>query len=192
MTSLQKMLLSVSLFSLTAFSVQAGAVGAFVSYVETEDAAEGSGYGAKLELGFSEEVSLEGRISRLEDFEPDVGLPADQPPAGLEVTPIEVGLSFKIPLQEMLIPYIGGGVGIYLLEVDSDGLNADIDDEFGWYGFGGLKINISQTLTLFAEVQYRSIEGTFESSSLIDDLNRDRVDVELSSLGANAGIMINW
>ena len=179
----------IPLLALLPFSLFAGGIGGFVTYLDSSDAGDGTGVGGLLQLGVSEEVALELRVSKVDDFEADLQLPFIVTPLELEVTPIEAGFTFDIPLQDSITPYLGIGAGIYLIDAELDDFDADLDDEFGWYALGGVRIGLSNTLHVFGEIFYRSLEGTVNDSR---DFTLEDTDVDLGSLGANLGIMARW
>ncbi len=169
----------------------AGGISGYGSYWDTEDASDGYGAGAKLNVTFAGPIELELRGGYFPDLSEDI-------PGGdldLEVIPIEAGLIFRLPVADAAVsPYGGGGVGYYMLELEAEGpggsATLDLDDEVGWYLVGGLTIHLSDTLAIFAEGKYTTIEGTAENDDL--DLIEDEFDIDLGGIGANAGLTLLW
>jgi len=113
----------------------------------------------------------------------------------VSLTPIEASLKF-LPLgrRTQLIPYVGGGAGMYLWRVNIRGsiINFDVADvfldaddneligylvefadleernriSFGYHVFGGIMYPIGNRLTLEAEFRYRAVKGKFEDAFL--------------------------
>lgn len=158
----------------------AGALGGYFSHIDTEDAGESDGFGVKLALNYSSTASLDIRVAVFDEFE-DLD--------DLELIPIEVGLTFYPGKLDKFKPYLGLGVGYYLLDTDA----VDLDDELGWYGTAGLELPVADSLSLFIEAQYRQIEGTYEGDNFdLDNINDDRADLELEGFSLNAGILLEW
>jgi len=113
----------------------------------------------------------------------------------VSLTPIEASLKI-LPLgrRVQLIPYFGGGAGMYLWKVnlrgeiinfDAPELFLDADDNeligypiefsdleernrinFGYHVFGGIMYPIGNRLTIEAEFRYRAVKGKFEDAFL--------------------------
>lgn len=113
----------------------------------------------------------------------------------VSLTPIEASLKI-LPLgrRTQLIPYFGGGAGMYLWSVNLRGsiINFDITDQFldandnpltgyaieyadleernrisfGYHVFGGIMYPIGNRLTLEAEFRYRAVKGEFKDAFL--------------------------
>ena len=183
----------VAIMALVACSTvaRAGGLGIYGANWSPNDADAGYGAGAKLQFG--DTVAIELRGSYFQDLSDDVdsvGLDVD-----LEVIPLEVGLVIKIPTGGAITPYIGGGGGYYKMEVEAENIlgqkqTIDIDDEIGWYAVGGLEIAISDGVALFGEAQYRQVEATAQGDD-VDEIEED-VDIDLTGIGFNAGLLFAW
>lgn len=56
-------------------------------------------------------------------------------------------------------PYIGGGVGLGIVEVESDGLGGEESDEgFAWQAIGGVAVPVSDRMDVVVDYRYLSIE----------------------------------
>jgi hypothetical protein len=158
-----------------------GGVGVFGSYWDTKDLGPGFGGGVKFKADLAEFFAFEVRascITKLDDWEGD-----DE----LFIIPIEAGLMFNIPLgDEVPITLYGGGGGGYAILPEAD--DVDYDDEFCFFGVGGLEIAMGEGASLFAEAQYRFLE--------IDGADTDVGDFEaegkLSGLSVNAGLLFRF
>lgn len=113
----------------------------------------------------------------------------------VSLTPIEASLKI-LPLgrRTQLIPYIGGGAGMYLWKVKLRGdiINFDITEEFldandnpltgyaienaileernrisfGYHVFAGVMYPIGERMTIEGEFRYRAVKGKFEDAFL--------------------------
>lgn len=183
---MRRFLAVLAVLALGATAASANGVGAFGSYWDTKDAESGFGGGAKLAVDLGSVVNLELRGAYFPDLSDDVGAVN----VDLKATAIEAGAVLRMPLSDTLALYVGGGGGYYLLEADSDLGDVDIDDEAGWYAVAGLEIGLSDSVAIIAEAKYTSLEATAQNDD-IDEL-RDGADVDLTGLGANAGLMLKW
>ena len=177
-----------ALISFLSASAFAGAIGAFGSYWDTEDAGESYGYGLRLASTSDPAGFLELRLSRFDNFEDD----ENGNYSSLEVIPIDLGMTLNMTPADSLQFYIGGGGSYYMMESEVDTPSGkrdpDIDDEWGWYGLAGIKLELSPSLHLFAEGVYRRVEGSFPADKL-EDVDSD-VDFKLDGWGANAGLLL--
>jgi len=150
------------------------------AYWSTKDAKEAYGATAKLRWGIAE---LRG------SYFSDVTADTDPERFDFEISaiPIEAGLAFRFAEGAAFSPYVGGGVGYYLLDT-SEG---DIDDEVGWYAVAGGEFGrMPSGLAFNVEAIYRGIEATVneDDDGFPDDI-RDDVHLDLSGIGVNAGIV---
>lgn len=153
--------------------------GLFVSQWSPKDGEDTIGGGAKLEFG-GEPLALELRGSY---FEADVTGHDDD---SITLIPADIGLVVSVPLGDSPVSlHAMGGASWYFLDSDA----ADLDDEAGWYAGGGLRVEVSDGLALFAEAQYRSLEYT---ASEDDPDNLAKNDVDFSALTYNGGLMFTW
>lgn len=122
-----------------------------------------------------------------DDYEPDFS------PAHLfsvSITPIQLSLKLTpMGRQDKIIPYVGGGVGLYIWTVRLQGDMVDFDDEwyyedpdlgdvaiypiwntdaraenriaFGYHVFGGIMIPFARRITLDVEFKYNVAKGNF-------------------------------
>jgi hypothetical protein len=183
-----KIIVFATLISFLSASAFAGAIGAFGSYWDSEDAGESYGYGLRLASTSDPAGFLELRVSRFDNFEDD-----DKGSySGLDVIPIDIGMTLNMTPADSLQFYIGGGGSYYMMESEIETASGkhelDIDDEWGCYGLAGIKLELSPSLHLFAEGVYRQVEGTFPNDKL-EDVDSD-VDFKLDGWGANAGILL--
>lgn len=140
-------------------------LGAFYSYVDSEDLGIGHGLGAKLKLNVMEILSIEGRASYMEFEDNDI-----------EMIPLEAAAMFVLPLGNFR-PYAGLGAGYYIFS----GNGWDLSDEIGYFPMVGLQLNIGSDLGLFAEGRWVFLESDIENSPN---------EVDVSGLGVNIGISL--
>ena len=163
-----------------------GLAGMF-AYWETDDLDASEGYGIKLVGTEDPSGYLEFRVSRFSGFQSTDGSPSIE----AEVTPIEAGMTYNLSKRDGFKIYLGGGGGYYLMEATVDAgageRDADIDNEWGWYGVAGLELGLTGTLQLFAEGMYRSVDGAVPAGG-VEGLD-ERLELEFDGLGGNAGVM---
>jgi outer membrane protein W len=150
------------------------------AYWSTKDTDEAYGVMTKLRWGI---VELRGT------YFSDVTADTDPERFDFEVSaiPLEAGLAFHFAEDAAFSPYVGGGAGYYLL----DTTEGDIDDEVGWYLVAGGDFGRRPSgLAFNVEAIYRGIEATVneDDDGFPDDI-RDDVDLDLSGIGVNAGIV---
>jgi hypothetical protein len=80
--------------------------------------------------------------------------------------------------------YAGGGATYYFLDAD----HGSIDDEVGWFLEAGAELAITSYMGVFGEAVWRSVEGTVDD----DDIDTDRVDIDLDGLAVNIGLIFRW
>jgi len=103
----------------------------------------------------------------------------------ISITPVQFSLKLT-PLgrRNKIIPYVGGGVGIYLWNVRLRGYLIDFSDEWldtvedvtiypiysvdarednrisvGWHAFGGIMFPVARRMTLEVEFKYNNVKG---------------------------------
>lgn len=156
-------------------------LGFFVSQWSPKDGDDTIGGGAKLEFG-GDPLALEIRGSY---FETDVTGTADADES-ITLIPADLGLLVSVPVGNSPITlHAMGGATWYFLDSDT----VELDDEAGWYAGGGLRIAFNDSLALFAEAQYRSLEYTAAE----DDVNElEENDVDFSAMTYNGGLILTW
>ncbi len=171
---------TVAVLALLAGPASAADFGLFGAYWDTKDADQALGGGVKVD--FARIVEL--RASYFSD------LTADTSPESrdfeIKAVPLEAGLNFKFAQSDRFTPYVGGGIGYYLLDTN----RGDIDDETGWYAVVGADIKGSSGLGFMVEGIYRGMEATVRDDDP-NDITGD-VDVDFGGLGVNAGLVWSW
>jgi hypothetical protein len=184
---MKSIILAILCCAVLATSARADGLAGMFSYWETDDLGASEGYGIKL-VGTEDPAGyLEFRFSRFSGFESDEGSPAIE----AEVTPIEVGMTYNLSNRDDFMIYLGGGGGYYMMEATVDvgagGRDADIDNEWGWYGLAGVEIRLASSLHLFAEGMYRSVDAAVPAGG-VDGLE-EKLNLEFDGLGGNAGLL---
>ncbi|HEV8577738.1 MAG TPA: outer membrane beta-barrel protein [Thermoanaerobaculia bacterium] len=173
----RQILWTVAVLALLAGPASAADFGLFGSYWDTKDADQALGVGGKVDFA----RFLELRASYFSD------LTADTSPESrdfeLKALPLEAGVNFKFAQSDRVQPYVGGGIGYYLLDTN----RGDIDDETGWYGVIGANIKGSSNLGFMVEGIYRGMEATVRGDDP-GDITGD-VDIDFGGLGVNAGLL---
>jgi hypothetical protein len=171
-------------FVVAAGSATATDLGLHGAYWNTDQAERTFGFGAKLRFSF-----VELRATYFDDVTADV----EPESADFEIKayPLEGGIVIQFLKNSMVRPYVGGGVGYYLLDTNL----GDVDDEIGYYLVGGLDIGAPSSRVAFSfEGIYRNIEGSVRGE-LFDpdfDIEEDEIDLDLSGIGANAGVVFRF
>ncbi|MGD2294887.1 MAG: hypothetical protein PVF22_03530 [Candidatus Aminicenantes bacterium] len=125
----------------------------------------------------------------------------------VSITPIQASLKVA-PLGrgKSIIPYIGGGVGLYIWSVRLQGFIVDFADDtweydpgtgplvpvypvyesfaredsrlsIGYHGFAGIMIPVAQKFTLEAEIKYNSVKGNFRTGADASFVGFDAFDM---------------
>jgi hypothetical protein len=97
-----------------------------------------------------------------------------------QIFPLDFGLRYLFSDGKKVRPYLGGGVSY----VVADANRLAVDDGFGLYALGGLRVGRQQGINFMVELLYRWAEVTVEYGQGLDD------DVTLGGFGASAGIAL--
>lgn len=182
---LKKWMTTAVVLGVTAQVAWADGVGVFGSYWDTKDAGSEIGYGAKLKFGLGPDVFFSIRGSYFEFEERSA-----EGKSTLEVIPIEAALVFHLDYMGPVYPYVGGGAGYYLMDLEWEGpggaVSPSVDDEFGWFVLAGIEMDLSPRIAVFGEAKY-----TWLKIDRIDGLDTTG-DNKLDGFGANAGLIFKW
>lgn len=185
---MKTLLKSMVALAFMAQAVSAGYLGLFGAYWDPEDADSEIGFGAKLAFPLSPEFTLQFRGKYFEFEQEGIGGPGTR--ATLEVIPIQAALIYNFQSDSPVRPYIGGGVGYYLFDLEwadqQQVLQPDVDDEVGYFALGGLRFEINPQFSLFAEASY-----TWVQIKRIAGF-RTTGDDTLDGVGFNAGLTLHW
>ena len=191
------LLAALTLFLLLpASAAMASGLSLYGSYWNANDLDDVAGAGVKFSIPMGGLVNLDLRGTYYEPFDEEaLREELDDPfddntdreifPGEISVIPLEAGLSFNLG-QGSIRPSVGAGVSYLLLDVD----RGEIDDEVGWYGNVAIDFASESSVGFFAEGLYRSVEGQVNEDR--DDLDFDRVDIDLTGFAVNAGVVWRW
>ncbi len=131
----------------------------------------------------------------------------------VSITPLQLSVKL-MPMgrRNRIIPYVGGGVGLYFWSVGIRGYMIDFTDEavweeqgfpdvtvygitqtdaressrttLGYHAFGGLMVPIGDRVTLSAEFRYNAAKGKFKADSAFTDFE----DFDLGGYALTAGL----
>ena len=182
----------LALSLLAAGATHAGSFGVGASYWDTEDVGESAGGGIQFAFQMTPLLDFETRATyfkELSDEPLDELFDGDSPfDTGLTAIPVEIGLRLNFARDAASFrPYASAGASYYILDSEF----GDVDDEYGWYAGLGTSIG-GGNVAFFAEILYRSAEGTADISEIGDDAFDDTLPIDLTGFGANAGIRWNW
>jgi hypothetical protein len=161
---------------------------------------------ARYDHFFGDFVNLGGSVSFFDadthvvdsDFEFENGDPITRR-IRLQIVPVEVNLHF-LPAgrNEVIIPYVGGGVGAYYWEYEEIGdfvFNRNTGNEIvrtgdaysdgwdgGWHVEGGVQIPFSRSATFTAEAKYFNVDGDLDVRGF--DASFEPIDLSMTSFSA--------
>ena len=176
---------------LTAAPAAAGELAVYGSYWDTSDLAESAGVGVKLGLG-SGLLGFEARLGYYPDLTEEFRDVVDEAfeddlDFEVEVRPIDLGITLNFAQSEPIQPFLVGGGSYYLIDTNV----LDVDDEFGYYVGGGLRVG-GDSFGFYAEALYRQIEGSIDGEidepGDLNDVFVDDFDLDLSGVNVNAGV----
>lgn len=149
-------------------------LGAFGSYLNSNDLGPGYGGGAKVELNPIDWLSVDGRASWIHFADTDVTM-----------VPLEVAGLLNFPLAgERIVPYVGAGAGYYLFEA----ADADLQNKVGFFPLVGLEFGLWR-VSVLAEARWLFLQTDVESAR--GELrNLDEADVD--GLGINVGVLFRF
>jgi hypothetical protein len=167
----------------------------FGAYQDTDERDDTAGGGVAVGFPVAEILDIMVRgtyLEKLEDDPLDGVLDDDEEVfiGELETIPIDVGVRWEFTDRETgAQPYVNGGATYWLLDADQ----GDVDDEIGFFVGLGSTFGNREGVSFYIEGLYRQVEGTVEGA--IDeggDAVDDDFDIDLSGIGANAGIRFGW
>jgi outer membrane protein len=127
-------------------------LGARIAYVNyDEEPNDAAMYGVNLTYFFHRYASFELSVDYTDADV--VGLSGDA--GALEQVPVLLTLRMHFSTNPMVSPYIGGGVGYYFNDFDSDsGSPIDVDNNFGVHVNGGLEVFITDNAAINLDIKY--------------------------------------
>ncbi len=149
-------------------------LGAFGSYLDSDDLGAGYGGGVKLELSPISLLSLDGRVSWIQFDDVDV-----------DMVPVELAARLNLPLfGERIEPYVGAGVGYYHFEADG----VDLDDNVGFFPLAGLEFGLRH-IAFFAEARWLFLQT--DVSNAVEELENVN-EADIDGLGVNIGLLVRF
>ncbi len=138
-------------------------LGVFASRWDSRDHGTMDGYGVRMGWRVFQQAELEARTSYFSS-KTDI--------RKTTVIPLEAALTIRIPAGRELAPYLGGGVGYYMMEAKYSGSEPRTHSEevAGYFALAGLNVRLG-VAALFGEAKY-TLVGTD------DDLEWRGADVE--------------
>ena len=157
-----------------------GGLGVFATRWDSEEFGTFTGYGARLGWDIYRQLALEARASYLESEEDDWNT---------TLIPLEAALTWRFSPAPHLSPYVGGGIGYYLVDAEAAEPDApDVSDEVaGYFALAGLNLALGP-VTLFAEAKYNLV-GTDEKLHWREDVDAENA---LDGLSASAGLKLGF
>ena len=160
-----KKFLVVGIFAMVLMAVpaQAGTVGVYGAFWDTDDADSSWGAGVRVGFDFLSWMELEFHGTYFPDFGADVlGSSVD-----ITALPLDGGLKFKFFPDKPVTLYVGAGATYYFM----DSNDVEIDDETGYYAEAGLEFG--DKTNLFFEVMWRNMDATIDSGLFSGDASFD-------------------
>lgn len=195
---MKKILLAVLAVGLLlpAFGAQASGIAIFGSYWDTDALDDTAGAGVKFSLPMGQTFNFDLRGTYYEPFDKealrdelddvfDDEVDREIFDSEVDIIPLEAGFSFNLG-QGAVQPTLGAGVSYFMLDHD----RFEIDDEVGWYGSVGLNFANEGSVGFFLEGLYRTAEGEVTEDE--DDIDFDRVTIDLDGFAANAGVVFRF
>ena len=139
-------------------------LGVFASRWDSQDYGTLTGYGVRCGWNVYGPLGLEARAAYYESKDDEIDA---------TLVPLEAALTFRLPLNRFLAPYVGGGVGYYLKDAEYDDEEEtweSSEDVAGYFALAGLNLALGPA-SLFVEAKYNLV-GTD------DDLHWRGAEVE--------------
>lgn len=187
---MKKLAVVLVLALLTAVPSWASGIGVGMATWDTETAGDDQGIGVRIGFDVNDSVAIELRASFFDAF----GQAANNALYRLEVTPVDIGFSYRFNQGATVRPYLGAG-GTYLSNsVLFDGgqlprtSGPEINDEFGFYAVAGVDVAVTDTFGVFGEVLYRQAKLNVTGNGFgFTDFQAD-----FTGPAAAAGVMLHW
>jgi opacity protein-like surface antigen len=131
----------------------AAGLGVFVSRWDSQDYGTLSGYGLRFGWNIYGPLGLEARTSYLESKDERVDT---------TLIPLEAALIWRFHLGQYLAPYVGGGIGYYMKDVELNDAESESlsENAAGYFALAGIQLHLG-AFSLFAEGKYNLV-GTDE------------------------------
>lgn len=168
------------------------------------DMDDGIAYGAQAELGITEKFSIEiagttGQESDDFDLFNVIGAPGYM---DIDATTFAGSLVFRQPLSDKISIFLLGGISYNTFDADGkptndvaspDWITPDIDDQIGYHAGGGIDVQLTDRVSLFAE--YRHVFTDLDTTIDYELLNVSQIATTSESMGyglAKIGLNISF
>lgn len=155
-------------------AVQASGVGAYASYLDSDELGSAWGGGGLLRFG-GETLGLDLRGSYISFDSPE-----------FSIIPMEAALFLRLPVGP-LGAYGGAGAGYYYI----DPKHGSADDNVGAFPFLGLDLPLGAQMQLFGEVRWLYLETDVDAAIKAAE-NIGKQSVDITGLGVNIGLMLKF
>lgn len=171
----KRLLICAFAAALFAIPAQAGTVGVYGSYWDTDEADSSWGVGVRTGFDFFDWMELEFHGTYYPDLQGNnIGLPES---LDISAIPVDGGLKFKFSPKSAADFYLGAGFTYYFLDT-KDG---SIDNSTGWYAEAGLDFGKRHTRG-FIEAVWRTMDTSIALNAFDANPNFDGWSV---NVGAN-------
>ena len=167
----------------------------FGAYWDTDAVGETAGGGIKFGFDFNENWAWDVRATYYEELSDDpfeAIFDSDDPVfqnRGIQLMPVDFGLTFRFPTGSSFRPYLTGGGSYYFIDSDF----GEIDDEAGWYGGVGAIFGDDEGASFYVEGIYRKAEAEVnldpDDIDDIDDIDlEDNATFDIDGVSIHAGV----
>jgi outer membrane protein W len=133
------------------------------------------------------DINLSGLFVTGKDDDRDLG------ETSADMARIAIGTRFWFDTNSRLIPFVGGGIGYYIVDGDTDRTREDgevvrasgisVDDRPGAYVEGGLAFMVADNFFINADLSYDFLLGSADAK-----INGEKEDFDVSSLSVSLGV----
>ena len=109
----------------------------------------------------------------------------------LKQIPILLSGRFSVPIEDRVVPYIGGGLGYFFNDFDQEdqliefiygrGADVDVDDSIGYFISGGTNIFFTHNIALNLDVKY--IWNEIETDVNVPGFDDEKFDANMLVIG---------
>ena len=176
--TVRKVAMLLAILALFSAPSWAGSFSVYGSYWDTKDADASWGAGVRTGFNFTKMLELEFRGTYYPDFKNDQ---FSGQAFELTAIPVDGGLKLNFLPDQVVNPFIGGGVTYYFLSTDP----GSVEDQSGVYLNGGLDIGAKDSARFFAELMWRKVDTALSFGAFDEDVKFDGVSL-------NAGATWRW
>lgn len=157
--------------ALATVAARADSAAGYFTYKYADWAESGGGLGAMYTWDLDMDIRVDARLSFVHFGDPD-----------LDMIPLEATAAYQWHDRDYE-PYVGLGVGWYLLEAD----RGDADGDIGFQLFAGLEADVGLAWDLFAEINWLILESDVDGR--FREVEQTGSKIELDGIGINLGFM---